>query len=360
MRSESYAFAAVVVLLPAVTFAHHGQASNGALYLTDDFIELDGEITDVFWRNPHTRARMRVVDDNGEETIWELELGPNPAVFEGSGIFADDLLGRAKAAGYRSRRDPESLGALHLLLPSGQEWGEGNRELLWSNTPIANETQQDLDPAKIAAAERTADGIFRVWNRYRGREYLGMQDSEFAQLLTPRGHELAAEFDPATDIPELDCETGMPRAMFRAFGSMQIARETGRIVIRRDTYDVERIVYLNDQSIPRAQASPFGFSVGHWEGDVLVVDTTHVNWPYISGGTNRNGAAPQSDQVSYKETFALSDEENGVLNYELTITDPVMFTEPFTHRSDWRWTPGIEVEPYDCAAEWEEPVDEAN
>ena len=354
MRSASYAFAAMVVLLPIVTFAHHGQVSNAALYLTDDFIELDGEITDIFWRNPHPRARLRVLDDNGEETVWELELGPTPGGFERRGIFADDLLGRVRAAGYRSRRDPESLGALHVLLPNGQEWVQGNRELLWSNTPIANQTQQELDPTKVAEAERTAEGIFRVWSRYQGREFLGMQESEFARLLTPRAQELAAAFDPATDTPELDCKTGMPRTMFREFGPMQLARETGRIVIRRATYDVERIVYMNDQSIPQPQASPLGFSVGHWDGDVLVVDTTHVNWPYISGGENRGGAPPQSDQVTYIETFSLLDEENGVLNYELTITDPIMFTEPFTHRSNWRWTPGVELQLTDCVTEWAE------
>ena len=50
----------------------------------------------------------------------------------------------------------------------------------------------------------------------------------------------------------------------------------------------------------------------------------------------------------------LSDEEDGVLNYEIMITDSVMFTEPFTQGKSWQWIPGVEIEPYDCVAEWNE------
>ena len=109
---------------------------------------------------------------------------------------------------------------------------------------------------------------------------------------------------------------------------------------------------MNAESSPQRLASPFGFSVGHWEEDALVVHTTHVNWPYMGGPSG--GGAPQSEQASYRETFALSSEEDDVLKYEIIVTDPIMFTEPFIHRSDWRWTPGVELESYECVADWEE------
>ena len=339
---------AVCGLFSMEALAHHGQVSNGALYLTDDFIELDGEVTEIFWRNPHVRGRMSVVDDSGEETVWELELGPNPRQLEGRDMLADDLLGRVRAAGYPSKRDPSSLGVLHLLLPDGREWVQGNRELLWSNTQLEDPAEQELDPVEVAAAERMADGIFRVWGTIRGRNFLGDWDLE--RLLTPHGRDLAAEFDAAADLPELDCKQGMPGTMFDS-EPMQIIGEPDRLIIRRGKYDVERIVYINSQSDVQPQPSPLGQSVGRWEGNVLVVDTTHVDWPRTGG---RFSGMPQSSQVSYRERFSLSEEEEGVLNYEITITDPVMFTEPFTQGKTWRWTPGVELEPYDCVAEWEE------
>ncbi len=59
--------------LAASSLAHHGAVTQPSLYLTDDFVELRGEIVDVFWRNPHTRARMLVTGDDGEEQLWEGE-----------------------------------------------------------------------------------------------------------------------------------------------------------------------------------------------------------------------------------------------------------------------------------------------
>ena len=90
-----------------------------------------------------------------------------------------------------------------------------------------------------------------------------------------------------------------------------------------------------------------GYSVGHWEGETLVIETTHVDFPYIDPyGT------PQSDQARFHETFTVS--EDDVLNYVLTVTDPVMFVEPFTMERPREWTPGVELVPYNCVAEWAE------
>ncbi len=75
--------------------------------------------------------------------------------------------------------------------------------------------------------------------------------------------------------------------------------------------------------------------------------TTHLDWPYLDPyGT------PQSNQVRYFERFELSDDET-MLNYSLTATDPVMFTAPITMERSRRWTPGVEIPPFNCVAEWE-------
>ncbi|NIW24113.1 MAG: hypothetical protein GWN29_05830, partial [Gammaproteobacteria bacterium] len=262
--------------------AHHGLVTNGALYLTDDFIELEGELTEVFWRNPHTRARLNVVDDDGEQTIWELEIGPTPRTFESRGVFAEDFIGRVRVAGYRSRRDPESLGVVNLLMPSGQEYVGANRELRWSTARLDSAAGGvfGLGSANTVEAERAADGIFRVWGRFVSNSARGMQPSEDARYLTPRGRELAAAYDPVTQNPELDCRQGMPKTMTDPT-PMEIVNEGDRILIRSYEYDVERTVYMDEQENVEPQVSTLGHSVGRWDGDMLVVETTHVDWPYI-------------------------------------------------------------------------------
>ncbi len=343
-------WSAAGLLVSTNVLAHHGAVTNSALYLTDEFIELDGELTEVFWRNPHTRARLSVVDGDGEQTIWELEIGPTPRSFEAREILADDLIGRVNAAGYLSRRNPESLGVVHLLLPNGQEYVVGNRELRWSNTRIANASGNasfGLAAANAAEAERTADGIFRAWGRFVPGTARSMQPSEYARYLTPRARELAAEYDPVTQNPELDCRQGMPKTMTDPT-PMAIVNEGERIIIRQYEYDIERIVYMSDQENVQPQASPLGHSVGRWEGDVLVIDTTHIDWPYLDPrGT------PQSNQASYRETFALATEGDR-LNYSITINDPIMLNEPFTLEWNRQWVPEIELEPYDCVVNWQD------
>ena len=55
--------------------------NSGRAVSSDVLTELEGEVVEVLWRYPHARARLQVVDDDGEETIWELELGPPPNGF---------------------------------------------------------------------------------------------------------------------------------------------------------------------------------------------------------------------------------------------------------------------------------------
>ena len=92
--------------------------------------------------------------------------------------------------------------------------------------------------------------------------------------------------------------------------------------------------------------TPLAYAVGRCDGATEIVDTTLLDFPYI----DPNGA-PQSDQATYHETFTLA-ETGDVLNYALTVTDPVMFVEPFTLERPREWTPGVELVPFNCIAEW--------
>ena len=56
--------ASIAVFVSMETTAHHGPVTNPALYQAEDLTELEGVITDVFWRNPHPRFRLSVRDDS--------------------------------------------------------------------------------------------------------------------------------------------------------------------------------------------------------------------------------------------------------------------------------------------------------
>jgi len=354
--------AALVVLICAAmtpqVFAHHGAVGHPTLYLAENLIEFEGEITAVFWRNPHPRMRMSVTDENGEEAIWELELNSSPIGFTRRGISADDFAqvgDQVRVAGVVAMFDAQSLGVLHYLRPDGREYVNGNRELRWSNVEFTSPVQA-LDPVKIADAEQSARNIFRVWGGNvprsvgdpRGTVSGHPPVSLYQPYLTTRGAEMAAAWNRATDDAELDCRQGMPGAMFDPT-PIELVDAGDRILLHGQEYDVERIIHLNaNAAIAEPEGSALGHSIGRWDGDTLVVTTTHVNWPQFDPfGT------PQSDQAEYLETFRFSSEDN-TLHYSFTSTDPVMFTQPITLTRQRRWTPGIEIVPFDCVAKWED------
>ena len=72
-----------------------------------------------------------------------------------------------------------------------------------------------------------------------------------------------------------------------------------------------------------------------------MVATTGVNSLSFRSGI------PLSEDVEILERFSLSPDERR-LDYEITVTDPVIFTEPVTMNSNWIWRPGESIKPYNC------------
>ena len=81
-----------------------------------------------------------------------------------------------------------------------------------------------------------------------------------------------------------------------------------------------------------------GVSRGHWEGNTLVVETDHIrtgaaplNMATI--GAPQNNTIPMSPQAHVTERFTMVGPNT--ITYEMTYTDPVMWTAPYTLRMDW-------------------------
>ena len=333
----------MLALVPPALQAHHGTVTNTLLY-QPELVELQGEVVEVFWRNPHTRAKLSVVDESGAETVWEIEFGPNPRRLENMGLAPHHLLGSVRVAGFVARNNPQSLGLLHILMPDGREYVQGaGREMLWSDDRLVEQPER-IDPARADTDAREADGIFRTWDTRSGPS---LNNALQAYEFTESGAELNAAYDPLTDNRQLHCEHGMPDAMFDP-RPMGIFREGDDIRIQLVQYDIRRIIHMGDPD-PNPEPSNVGYSVGRWEGDTLWVTTTHVDWPYYT-----DYGTPQSDRARYDESFRVVENDGEpVLHYSITISDPVVFPEPLHFESTRTPLPGYEFRPYDCTAEWE-------
>lgn len=165
-----------------------------------------------------------------------------------------------------------------------------------------------------------------------------------------------AEYDATSPFdPEYDCiPYGVPRGSLRGGGSyaMQIVQNSKVLAFlyedRPGPYF--RIVYLDGRPHPAdLDKSYFGHSIGHWEGDTLVVDVVGLNdetW-LGSGRVGPRLAMMHSDQLHIVERWTRTGD---VVTYEATVYDPVMFTKPWvmTPRQTQLATPDDYIRPTAC------------
>jgi hypothetical protein len=89
-------------------------------------------------------------------------------------------------------------------------------------------------------------------------------------------------------------------------------------------------------------ATWFGDSVGHWEGDTLVIDTVNFN-----GRTRLDTIGhPHSDQLHLIQRFSRPD--RGHISYEVIVDDPKTFTKTFTNTRTFTLRPDWEMMEYSC------------
>ena len=110
----------------------------------------------------------------------------------------------------------------------------------------------------------------------------------------------------------------------------QIVQTAGTVMILVEMVHDVRVIRMNAPHVPDGIRKWLGDSVGHWEGDTLVVDTTNFN-----GRTKFRGS---SENLHLTERFRRVDANT--LLYRATIDDPATFTKPWTMEFPFVATPG--------------------
>jgi hypothetical protein len=116
---------------------------------------------------------------------------------------------------------------------------------------------------------------------------------------------------------------GMPGVMTQPY-PIEFLYAPGKVVIAIEAYMQFRHIYTDGRALPTDPDPLFqGSSVGHWEGDTLVVETVgFVPFSYISPGVGH------SDQMRIVERIHRSSPDTILI--EQTITDPKVLMEPWT------------------------------
>lgn len=330
----------LVLTVPVSVSAHH---SFVGFYDQSQIVEIEGIVTAISWRNPHASMRVNVTDESGQTVEWQIETG-SISVLRVRGVTPEFLgIGdRVRIAGEPSLRTSTGLYARNMLLESGEEVllsiGIAPR---WSDTGDSELIEPEFDNAVASEARQNAEGIFRVWTTvlddpnsfplFKGRYPM----TEFAQLAK-------SQWD-AGDIVQLGCEPkGMPSLMITPY-PFEFVQQGENILIRFEEDNAQRLILMNADTEPSAaNRSLLGYSVGNWDGDTLVVETSGVSAQNLDyEGT------PQSENARFIERFTVSD-DGGRLDYRIRIVDPENFTEEFELTRYLIWQPALVVNPYDC------------
>jgi len=151
---------------------------------------------------------------------------------------------------------------------------------------------------------------------------------------------------------------GMPRAPWGAPFPIEIFHRDYDVSIYWEGYGMFRKIYMADHNPPEPILdTAMGYSLAHWEGDTLVVETTHLKaYPYFSGlATTSDAHVMERIRLEQREVRG---EMVELLVNDITLTDPRMYTQPIQLHAEARRDPELFMLEYTCTNTiWEEYLD---
>jgi hypothetical protein len=307
------------VVCTASATAHH----SNAIFDQSAELTLRGTVSRYEWRNPHVYIYLQAANDDGQRVEWQLEGDPTPLMSR-SGWTATSL---QPSDAVTVRAHPEASGTqLHGLIVS-----LATRDGLYLTTRSGGRS-----------APRPAESIAGVWDALRGvqtRTYIYGE-------LTPKGRAAQAEYAESMS-PTSDCIPFPTPTNVSAPYLHELEILSDRILLRTEIFHVERTIYTDGRGHPEnGERTNQGHSIGWWEGDTLVVDTTRFA---DNRDGNRNGI-PGGAQKHTVERFRLSDDRRQLI-VEYLIEDPEFMAEPMTGSTFWDYAPDRQLEPFACDSE---------
>ncbi len=222
----------------------------------------------------------------------------------------------------------------------------------WLKAPTAGIPRTaDGKPNLTAPTPRTADGkpdLTGLWSQPNGVKYtinLAADLKPGEVSMTPWAAKLYEERQGnlSKDDPVGYCQLpGVPEVNAVPY-PYKIFQLPGEIVFLYEAIRNFREIFTDGRPVP-PDPNPtwMGYSVGHWDGDTLVVETSGFNdKTWID-----TGGHPHSDALHVTERFTRRD--FGHITLQTTITDPKAYTKPWTASYEVRLMPDTELLEYLC------------
>jgi len=203
------------------------------------------------------------------------------------------------------------------------------------------------DPASVA---RDMNGVWLPDSRRSERPPAQLPLRPEAVEAQRKYRETYGPVDPTIDDANASCiPESMPYPVrLIAQYPFEILFTAGRMTMFFEIFgSVRRIPINTPPAVLESLPTAMGTSRGHWEGDVLVVETIRLRH---EGAGLPSGDPPVSNARRITERWSIGTDEEGKrqLRNDMTIDDPVVFTAPVSYRMRYKWSPDIAVGEYLC------------
>ncbi len=151
-------------------------------------------------------------------------------------------------------------------------------------------------------------------------------------------------YDPADDFV-IQCEPpGLKRQLLHPY-PMSITQGAETLKFLYEGWEAERTIYLDGEFPEQIEPGKLGYSVGHFEGNDLVIETIGL----MGGFINEVSGLQFSGNARFTERYTrFNDAEDNHIVLHLTIDDPRRFKEPMLITDAWTWDPSITLLDYKC------------
>jgi len=165
-----------------------------------------------------------------------------------------------------------------------------------------------VDPADGQLPEYTPEATARISAEREQRQLLGAFDGPESRPL------------PERCLLSFGSSSGPPMLPILYNNHYQIVQSPGYVMILVEMVHDARIIRIDDERLPEEFNSWMGDSIGRWEGDTLVVETTRFH-PLQQFRNSSEG---------FKVVERFTRVADGTINYSFTASDPKTFIRPFT------------------------------
>ena len=312
----------LTVLLPVAAAAHHSHATIDM----DDIRIYKGVVVKYGWTMPHVYLKVDAPNEAGEIVEYGIEMQHPPAM-KGMGWDRDTFKpgDRIVWQGAHDKDKSRAYTSLH-----------------WAERPDGTRigAEKGSEPVVVPSTDFTG-----LWRRNDVGGFKPHYSPPVGWPLSAVGQEMVDNFHENQN-PMVTCgNPGPPKSMIVPYPVSFTRPDENTVVMERELMQEKRIVYLDVGHEP-GEPSKMGHSVGRFEGDEFIVETTN----FIADKWGTHTGIDSSDKKHLVERFTMGD-DGLYLMAEITVTDPVYFTEPVVFNHRWKKLAEREVIQAPCTME---------